>query len=405
MVIDQTLAVTSAVRTEAELLATIDGFAEEFARTAPVHDREGSFPTDSFDVLRQGGLLALTASPADGGEGLWNGDRFTTYYKLLEHLARFDANTSQLLQVHSHALGMLCTSATEAQMEKHVRPIIAAGQVLASVGSESKPSSTGDGLYAQELQPHPDGGWVLTCEKHFASVAAGADHLIIWLAVPGDEPYELRTVSVLVPVAAPEVTLVDDWDVMGMRATVSWTVTIDGLHLADDAVFGLPGHWVTTDKRTFTLGFAANHVGHAEGILDFCTAWLRKRPHLQSSDLMMYRIGDLSSKIQAAQALVYSAGALWDAGNDTDAAEFAGVQALHVAKQALLETAQQAFDICGARAIFRSLPLEQAYRDARVFTLHTRDEHLTASLGRGLVTGQYSGKGYIDGATVTRTES
>jgi alkylation response protein AidB-like acyl-CoA dehydrogenase len=201
------------------------------------------------------------------------------------------------------------------------------------------------------------------------------------------------------------VTLIDEWDVMGMRATVSWGVKIENMRLPEDAVFGAPGHWVTTDKRTFTLGFAANHVGHAEGILDFCTGWLRQRPHLMSSDLMMYRVGDLSSKIQAAQSALYRAGALWDAGDDPDAAEFAGVQTLHVAKQALLETAQQAFDICGARAIFRSLPLEQAYRDARVFTLHTRDEHLTASLGRGLVSGQYSGKGYIDGATVTRTES
>lgn len=405
MVIEQSVATGTRIRTEGELLALVDGFADAFAAAAPQHDREGSFPVENFETLRRERLLALTASPEEGGEGLWSGDRFTTYYRLLEHMARYDANTSQLLQVHSHALGMLCRSATEAQMEKYIRPIIASGQVLASVGSESKPATTGDGLYTQELQPHPDGGWTLTCEKHFASVAAGADHLIIWLAVPGDEPYELRTVSVLVPVTAPEVTLVDEWDVMGMRATVSWGVKVDGLHLPADAVFGAPGHWVTTDKRTFTLGFAANHVGQAEGILEFCTAWLGKRPHLVSSDLMMYKIGDLSSKISAAQAAVYRAGGLWDAGADTDAAEFAGVQALHMAKKTLLETAQEAFDICGARAIFRSLPLEQAYRDARVFTLHTRDEHLTATLGRGLVTGRYSGKGYIDGATVTHSGS
>ncbi len=405
MLMDQGLPSAPAVRTEQELLTTIDGFAEAFASVAALHDREESFPAENFELLRQSGLLALTAPTAEGGEGLWSGERFTTYYKLLQHLARFDANTSQLLQVHSHALGMLCWSATDAQMEKHVRPIIAAGQVLASVGSESKPKTAGDGLYTQELKPHPDGGWVLDCEKHFASVAAGADHLLIWLAVPGEESYEQRTVSVLVPAEAPEVTLVDEWDVMGMRATVSWGVVIRGLRIPDDAIFGAPGHWVTTDKRTFTLGFAANHVGQAEGILDFCVGWLRERAHLQASDMMMYRIGDLSSKIRAAQSAVYHAGALWDAGTDTDAAEFAGVQALHVAKHALLETAQQAFDICGARAVFRSLPLEQAYRDARVFTLHTRDEHLTATLGRGLVSGNYSGKGYIDGATVAQTKS
>lgn len=390
------------MRTESELLATIDSFREPFMATAIKHDREESFPADNFALLREHGMLALTADPERGGEGLWWGDRFGTYYRLLARLASFDCNTSQLLQVHSHALGILSRAATEEQQALYLKPIIENGQVLASVGSESTPKKNSDGLYTQELQPQDDGSWVLTCEKHFASVAAGADHLVIWLAVPGDAPYEQRTVAVLVPSDAPEVELIDEWDVMGMRATVSWGVRVTDLHLPANAVFGDPGHWVNTDKRTFSLGFSANHLGQAEGILDFCLDWVRERPHLQHSELMMLRLGSHSARIAMVRAGLDAAAAEWERGEDLDLAEFKSLQVLHVAKRALLDISQEAFDMCGARAIFRDLPLEQHYRDARVFTLHTRDEHLTASLGRGLLHGNFSGKGYIDGATVPR---
>ncbi|MFT4009718.1 MAG: acyl-CoA dehydrogenase family protein [Nocardioidaceae bacterium] len=390
------------MRTESELLELIESFRKPFSEMAPRHDRDETFPTEAFAMLRDAGLLALTTRPEWGGEGLWSGDRFGTYYRLLARLASFDCNTSQLLQVHSHALGILTAAATEEQYATYLKPIIENGQVLASVGSESAPKKTSDGLYTQELVPTEDGGWLLTCHKHFASVAAGADHLVIWLAVPGDEPYEQRTVAVLVPARAPEVELIDEWDVMGMRATVSWGVKVTELALRANAVFGAPGEWVNKDFRTFSLGFSANHLGQAEGILEFCLNWVKERPHLQHGELMMFKLGSLSSRIAMVRAGLNEAALEWERGVDFDLAEFKSLQVLHTAKQVLLDMSQEAFGICGARAIFRDLPLEQGYRDARVFTLHTRDEHLTASVGRGLVTGEFSGKGYIDGATVPR---
>lgn len=390
------------MRTEAELLEIVEGLREPFSAVVAQHDAEASFPTENFALLREKNLLALTAPVEWGGEGLWSGQRYLTYYRLLAKLASFDCNTSQLLQVHSHAVGILSAAADAAQREKYLGPIVREGKILASVGSESAPTKASNGLYDQELQPQEDGSWILTCEKHFASVSAGADYLLIWLAVPGEEAYERRTVSVIVPTDAPEVELIDSWDVMGMRATVSWTVRVTGLRLEADAVVGEPGYWVTRDTRTFSLGFASNHLGQAEGILDFCLDWVRQRPHLQNSDLMLYRFGDFGSKVFAVRAAMEIAAREWEQGDDDDRAEMLSLQVLHMAKHTLIEISQAAFDICGARAIFRSYPLEQAYRDARSFTLHTRDDHLMFSVGRGMLTGDFSGKGYIDGATVPR---
>ena len=105
------------MRSEAELLEIIDSLREPFTASAPKHDQEASFPTESFALLRERGMLALTAPVELGGEGLWSGDRFLTSYRLLSRLASFDANTSQLLQVHSPALGILANAADERQRE------------------------------------------------------------------------------------------------------------------------------------------------------------------------------------------------------------------------------------------------------------------------------------------------
>ena len=64
-------------------------------------------PTENFADLRAAGLLALTAPLEFGGDGLWWHGRYSDYYALIEHLARIDSVTAQLLQVHSHALGIL----------------------------------------------------------------------------------------------------------------------------------------------------------------------------------------------------------------------------------------------------------------------------------------------------------
>jgi alkylation response protein AidB-like acyl-CoA dehydrogenase len=387
---------------QAQRLATIDRLGPAFVARARAFDEAAVFPAENFADLRAAGLLNLTLDRRWGGQGLWD-DRgrrgFVDYYEILERLATWDSSTAQLLQVHSHALGILSRAATPAQAARYLAPIVDAGQLVASVGSESAPASARGGQYTSELEPRPDGGWTLSCEKHFASLGPGADHLMLWIAVPGAGDYAARTVLILVPADAPEVEVFDEWDTLGMRSTVSWGVRVTGYQVPADAVFGVPGDWVAGDPRTFTLGFTANHVGAAQAALDFAIDWVRERPHLATSELVQFTLGDLAADLHAARSALYAAARLWE-GEDSDAAELDSQKALHVAKRVLLSTTQRVFEVAGARSAFRSLPLERMYRDARTFTLHFRDELYTRDIGRALVAGDYHAKAHVDG---TRT--
>lgn len=380
--------------THEKRLETIQGLSQSFRARASEADRHSTFPAENFADLRAHGLLALTAPERLGGLGLWAEGAFTPFYELLEALSWADTSTAQLLQVHSHALGFLSRHGTPAQHERFLAPIVAEGQLVASVGSETAPSGNQPGVYASELVA--DGSdWRLTCTKYFASLAPAADWFLLWVAVPGSQPYPDRTVTVLVPRDAPEVTLVDDWDVMGMRPTVSWGVRVADLPVSAEQVIGSPGAWVRDDPRTFTLAFAANHTGLARAALDFAIEWVRNRAYLADSDLVQAALGTLAAQVQGAHSAVLAAARTWDEGR-WGRAEAESLMAVHLAKRAALDATRQAFDICGARTSFRSFPLEAWYRDARTLTLHVRDDVQVRELGRSLLRDGSSDKVALD---------
>ena len=253
---------------QARRLELIAGLAERIRARAHDLDARAAFPAATFAELRQAGLLALTAPVEIGGAGLWSEGRYRPYYELIEALARIDSVTAQLLQVHSHALGIACGLADATQRETLMAPIVAGGGLLASVGSEARPTGKLADIARTELEERPGGGYTLTCQKYFASGSSAADELLIWTAVPGSGPYTERSMVVLVPADAPEVELIDQWDVMGMRATVSHSVRITGYEVPAERLIGEPGAWTRRDPRTFSLAFAANHIGAAGAAMD-----------------------------------------------------------------------------------------------------------------------------------------
>jgi alkylation response protein AidB-like acyl-CoA dehydrogenase len=376
--------VAAAPRSQEERLEALRALEPAFAERRRKYDDEAAFPTDNFRDLHAAGLLSLTIPEEYGGHGLWTGDRFVDFYELLEAAAHADSSTAQLLQVHSHATGVLSAWATPEQRDLYLPDIVANGRFVASAGSESNPHRASTGEETQELTK-TDSGWVLNCQKYFASGSPGADYFLIWVAVPGAGPYQERMTLVIVPGTRPEVELLDEWDVVGMRATASHGVRITDYEVPDEALIGPPGEWVR-EPRSFTLGYATNFVGTGQAALDFASQWVRDRPFLQRSEVVQVTLGEMASTLFGARSAVYAAARTWEAGRYGEA-EVRSLQALHLARAAGMELTYRAFDVCGARASFRYFPLEAMHRDLRVFSLHNRDSVDMHKVGDAMVDG------------------
>jgi alkylation response protein AidB-like acyl-CoA dehydrogenase len=169
-------------------LRQIGELAPAIRDRAAALDESAQFPAETFADLRAAGLTALTVPQEFGGQGLWWQGRYRPFYETLEALAAVDSVTAQLLQVHSHAVGVVARLGTQQQRELFMPPVVEQGALFASVGSEANPTGRMADISRTELEEQPGGGYRLTCQKYFASLAPAADELMIWTAVPGDGP-------------------------------------------------------------------------------------------------------------------------------------------------------------------------------------------------------------------------
>ncbi|WP_185601977.1 acyl-CoA dehydrogenase family protein, partial [Paenibacillus sp. 598K] len=81
---------------EAAIVALGQRLAARFAERAPRHDREGSFPFENFEELKQAGCIKLTVPSEYGGDEI-------TLHELvlfLEQLAKGDGSTALSLGWH-----------------------------------------------------------------------------------------------------------------------------------------------------------------------------------------------------------------------------------------------------------------------------------------------------------------
>jgi alkylation response protein AidB-like acyl-CoA dehydrogenase len=305
-------------------------------------------------------------------------------------MARYCSSTAQLLQVHSHGVGIVAGNGTKAQLDRYMPGVADEGHLYASCGSEASVRVVGPEKFDSVLRPKGD-GFVLSGFKGFASVAPAADYYVIWTLVEGATRMDEGMVFAMVPKGREGVRLENNWDALGMRATVSWNMHLTDVAVDRSEIVGGPGDWVQKDPRTFTLGFASNHLGQAKAVYDYVIDYVGKRPDLKAREVALNQLGEAEAHISAAEAVLIRAAKLWEAG-EFDLAERLSMQVLYLSKRAGLDFATKAFDICGARATFNDAPLNLYYRDLRTFTLHFREDRLLQMLAMAALGEEFHSK-------------
>lgn len=380
-----------------EVIAAIERLGPTFSARARALDETSTFPHENLADAVAAGLHALCVPSEFGGGGLWRPGGYRRWYEALERLAYYDTNTAQLLQVHNHAAGIIAWHGNEEQ-RRRLLPEIVGGALCSSLGSEAHLYENGAEVLTADLRRVP-GGYRLTARKGFASVAVAATYLVVWAAIEGDGPYADRLAFAVVERDQPGVTLLDDWQMLGMRSTVSCGVRFDDVFVPDDDVVGEPGAWISGDPRTFSCAYAANHLGTAQAAFDFIVEYVAARPDLRDSQAVRVRLGRMDARLFAARTCLYATADRLDRGDDPDAVEADAIRTMHLAKDCVLSIPYEGFDLVGARAAHERYPLGRLMRDARTFTLHFRDDLYVERLAARALGEGFSAKGSRGGST------
>src|SRR5215211_4261014 len=222
----------------ARLVAIAEQLSDGLAARAAEHDRHGTYPFEAIDALKATGYFAAPVPVELGGLGVSSAHDLVV---ASSRLAR--GNASVAIGVNMHLVAVL-------NMERRRRVAVAAGQerrargfassleeiardgvVLAAAISERGQDLTRPGTRATRT----DSGWRIDGRKLFCTMSPAATDL--YVAVSYGEGGE-RYAYAMVPTDAPGVVVHDDWDALGMRASGSNSVSLEGVELPESGVRG-----------------------------------------------------------------------------------------------------------------------------------------------------------------------
>jgi alkylation response protein AidB-like acyl-CoA dehydrogenase len=354
----------------ARLVAIAEELAEALAARAAEHDREASYPFEAIDALKAAGYFAAPVPVELGGLGVSSAHDLVV---ASSRLARGDASVA--IGVNMHLVAVL-------NMERRRQVAVAAGaerRARAFAASLEQIASEGAVLAAAISEPGQDltrpatratrtpTGWRIDGRKMFCTMSPAATDLYVAVTYADDDGSE-RYAYAMVPTDAPGVVVNDDWDALGMRASGSNSVTLDGVELPESGVRGgfHAGDPVPYMERNLTAGLF--HAAASLGIAESADAIARRAAvgRINGDARPRMLVADNAVDLAAARGVLSRAGALIDEDTIEVSALFAEAQAAKAfVNEAAARIVDRALALSGGAGYVNGSPLARAYRDVK----------------------------------------
>lgn len=348
--------------------------------SAAEHDRAGDFVHDAMDVLRDRGLTAMLVPAELGGGGATHAETCAA----LATLAHGCPATALTLSMHSHLV------AAQVWRHKHDLP----APVLSRVAAERLVLiSTGaaDWLASHGTASRTDGGYRVSARKSPSSGAPAGD-VLVTSARWEDAPEGPQVIHFSVPFGAEGVSIEETWDTMGMRATGSHTVVLDGVFVPDAAVaLTRPaGEWHPVFNTIVGAAMPlimSVYVGVAEAAAERAIQLAGKR-----SDVAVVApvVGRMLNRLHTAQDAVATMITISDDLRFANTTEHAAevLSRKTTAADAAIDTVRLAMEAAGGAGYSTASGIERLYRDVHGSLYHplpaAKQELFTGRLALGL---------------------
>src|SRR5438270_1095275 len=364
----------------ARLAAIAETLCAELASRASEHDRDGTYPFEAIDALKGAGYFTAPVPVELGGLGV------TSAHDLVvasSRLARGDASVAIGVNMHLvavHNMARRREVAVAAREERRARGFASSleriardGVVLAAAISERGQDLTRPGTVATRAES----GWRIDGRKMFCTMSPAATDLYVAVTYADSEGVE-RYAYAMVPTAARGVVVHDDWNALGMRASGSNSISLEGVELPESGVRGgfRTGDPLPYMERNLLAGLfhAAASLGIAESAHAIARDGIAGRINGDARPRM--QLAENAIDLAASRGVLSRASALIDEhrashpASDGTAEElealFAEAQAAKAfVNEAAARIVDRALALSGGAGYLNGSPLARAYRHVK----------------------------------------
>jgi len=360
-----------------------DDMLQAFAERCARYDRENRFFQEDFDDLRRAGYLIMAVPKEFGGRGL----NLAQVAREQRRLAYYAPATALGINMHIYWVGLAADlwHRGDHSAEWLLKDAMA-GEVF-NAGHAERGNDIPAPLSTSTAE-RADGGFRISGHKMFCSLAPAWTRYGLhatWADADGGP----KIVHAFLPRSHTGYRIVETWDTLGMRATKSDDVVLDGAFVPDKYVArivpaGQVDPFVLGMFAWPLTGFANIYYGMARRAIDLAVAGIKKKTSLAVSRSMAYHpeiqhaFAEMALALDPVEPLLEKLAQDWSAGVDHGANWPAKiVSAKHHAVEACWRIVDRAMEVSGGAGMFRANELERLFRDARCGRFHPANTFLT----------------------------
>jgi butyryl-CoA dehydrogenase len=340
----------------------------EIVPRARESDRAARFNVGLARRLGDMGYLGAPVAEEFGGRGL----DYLTYGLIVEEVGRGDSAMRTVVSVQT---SLVCGSIERWGSDEQKRrwlPRLCAGEAFGCFGL-TEPDSGSDAASLRTRAEKVDGGWRITGQKMWISLGNVASLALVFAQTDPSAKHR-GLACFLVPTSSDGLSTQEIHGKLGLRASDTAAIGLDGVEVPDEALLGEVGDGFKVAMSALDSGrysVAAGCVGICEGCVQASVAYAKDRNQfgvpIASFQLVQEMIADQVVRRDAARMLVRRAALLKDAGKPSTVET--SIAKLYATESAV-ECANLAIQVHGGSGYVDDYPVERYLRDARVTTLY-----------------------------------
>ncbi|KAF0812640.1 putative acyl-CoA dehydrogenase YdbM [Andreprevotia sp. IGB-42] len=351
-----------------------------FAATAAVHDRDASFPHANFAALHEHGLLSLTVPRSQGGAEA----TLAQAASVIHAVARGEPSTALVLVMQYLFQVMIGRStAWPAHLRERVaHDAVQSGALINALRVEPELGTPARGGLPATVARRVPEGWRISGRKLYSTGIPRLTWLAVWSRSDDADPL---VGSWLVHRDTPGISVIENWDHLGMRASGSHEVVFDDVlvpadHAVDVQLASAPPRADGGFFSWTSVLLSALYDGVAHAARDWFVQWAHSRvpanlgAPLSSVPRFQEALGEIDALLFASKTILHAATQGQTAPTDQGFIKY-------IVTGNAIAAVQKIAEISGNPALSRHNPLERHLRDVLCSRIHTpqNDAILTAA--------------------------